>query len=330
MSFTVIKPGLLDTLQDTGRFGYGSVGINNGGAMDQYAARIANMLAGNNTQEAVIECHFPGPQLLFEQNALISITGADFQPMLNDEEIPLWRPIVVRRNTILHFNRLQSGARCYIAVHGGLNVQTWLNSYSTNLKAGAGGHDGRRLEKDDELTFKESQFYYAGLLREGRDHQVLRWRVDICQTYQYPNEFYITPGGEFNQLTDTAKEDLERNNFLIHPFSDRMGYRLKGVPLERNTTSESLSSAVSFGTLQLLPDGQLIVLMADHQTTGGYPRIGHVITAHLPKLAQLRPSDALHFKLISQARAEALLFTMQRELTIIQRSCHDHLNELVC
>lgn len=330
MSFTVIKPGLLDTLQDTGRFGYGSVGINNGGAMDTYAARVANMLVGNSHREAVIEAHFPGPQILFEQNALICITGADFQPMLNDEVVPLWRPIVVRRNTILHFHRLLQGARCYIAVHGGLSVEEWLNSYSTNLKAGAGGYQGRRLEKDDELAFKENSVYFAGLLKEGRDYQVLRWRVDPTKTYKHAHELFITEGGEYAQLTETSKLDLLQNNFTIHPCSDRMGYHLRGVPLERNDKTEMLSSAVSFGTLQLLPDGQLIVLMADHQTTGGYPRVGHVITAHLPKLAQLRPSDAIQFKKVDQATAEELLFSQQRELAIIQHSCHDHLNELVC
>ncbi len=330
MSLTVIKPGLLDTIQDTGRFGFSSTGIAPGGAMDLYAARIANMLSGNCSREALLEIHFPGPQIFFEQNALISITGADFTPMLNDEALPLWKPVVVRKNSILHFNGLRNGARCYLAVHGGICIKKWLNSYSTNLKAGAGGLEGRKLEKDDELAFRESSIYFAGLLREGRDYQVLKWRVDADKTYQFPHEIYFTMGHEWKELTENSCHDLLQNNFIIHPFSDRMGYRLKGVPLQRSTDTELVSTGVSFGTMQLLPDGQLIVLMADHQTTGGYPRIGHVVNAHLPKLAQLRPSDTIQFKMVDMHTAEELLFSQQRELAILERACLDHLNELAC
>lgn len=330
MSLTIIKPGLSDTIQDTGRFGQAHLGINAGGAMDPYAAGVANMLAGNNQCEAVLEIHFPGPQILFEQNALISITGGDFTPMLNDEPLPLWRPVVVRKNTVLHFNKLQAGARCYLAIHGGFCVKPWLDSYSTNLKAGAGGHHGRRLEKGDELTFRENTVYFAGLLKEGRELQVLNWRVNVRRVYEDPHEICFTPGNEFGSLCPNSQEDLVENNFIIHPYSDRMGYRLKGPSLKRKEEHEMVSSGVSFGTMQLLPDGQLIILMADHQTTGGYPRIGHVITAHLPKLAQLRPGDNIQFNCVNQQTAEDLLYSQQQELVILQRACHDHLNELVC
>ncbi|NML21536.1 biotin-dependent carboxyltransferase family protein [Pseudoflavitalea sp. G-6-1-2] len=330
MSLTIIKPGLSDTIQDTGRFGQAHLGINAGGAMDPYAAGVANMLAGNNQCEAVLEIHFPGPQILFEQNALISITGGDFTPMLNDEPLPLWRPVVVRKNTVLHFNKLQDGARCYLAIHGGFCVKPWLGSYSTNLKAGAGGHQGRRLEKGDELTFRENTVYFAGLLKEGRELQVLNWRVNIRRVYEDPHEICFTPGNEFKELCPNSQEALLENNFIIHPYSDRMGYRLKGAVLKRKEENEMVSSGVNFGTMQLLPDGQLIILMADHQTTGGYPRIGHVITAHLPKLAQLRPGDNIQFRCVDQQTAEDLLYSQQQELVILQRACHDHLNELVC
>jgi antagonist of KipI len=165
MSISIAKPGLLDTIQDLGRFGYGNWGVNPGGVMDTYAARVANMLVGNEIGEAVMEIHFPGAQILFEQNALISLTGADFSPTLNDELLPLWRPIVVRKNTVLHFPRLQSGARCYLAVHGGFCAEKWLGSYSTNMKAEAGGYQGRKLEKGDELSFRESSIYFPALLK---------------------------------------------------------------------------------------------------------------------------------------------------------------------
>lgn len=298
--------------------------------MDPYAARVANMLVGNESTEAVMEIHFPGPQILFEQNALISLTGADFTPTLNDEPLPLWRPIVVRKNTVLHFPRLQWGARCYLAVHGGFNADKWLQSYSTNLKAGAGGHEGRKLEKGDELSFRESSIYFPALLKEGKDYRVLRWKAATGKTYQYPNELFFIRGNEWDQLEEQCRIELLENNFIIHPHSDRMGYRLKGVPLVRNEKTELVSSGVHFGTMQLLPDGQLIVLMADHQTAGGYPRIGHVISAHFPKLAQLRPNDCIHFTLVDIAMAEELLMAMQQELNILQLSCITQLNQQVC
>jgi antagonist of KipI len=131
-------------------------------------------------------------------------------------------------------------------------------------------------------------------------------------------------------LTVPSRQAFLENNFLIHPSSDRMGYQLNGIPLMLQRPLELVSSAVSFGTVQLLPNGQLIVLMADHQTTGGYPRIAHVATAHLPKLAQLRPSDAIQFKLTDMETAGQWLINRQKELHILQRSCLDHLNELVC
>lgn len=330
MSISILKPGLLDTIQDLGRYGYGSLGINCGGAMDRYAAQLANMLVGNPVHEAVMEIHFPGPQLLFEQNALISITGADFAPSLNDETLPLWQPLLIRKHTILHFPRLSWGARCYIAIHGGYCVDEWLTSSSTNLKAGAGGFHGRKLEKGDELVSKESTIYFAGLMKAGKDVHRLNWRADTSSVYQFPNDIHIIEGNELEALTTQSADEFAESNFTIHPFSDRMGYRLRGPQLRFRHSSELVSTGVSFGTIQLLPDGELIVLMADHQTTGGYPRLGHVISAHLPKLAQLRPSDCIQFTKTTIEQAEAMFFAQHKELNILQTACTDHLNELVC
>ena len=330
MSISIIKPGLLGTIQDLGRYGYGSLGINCGGAMDRYAAQVANMLVGNNVHEAVMEIHFPGPQVLFEQNALISITGGNFTPTLNDEPLPLWQPLVIRKNTILHFPKLQQGARCYIAIHGGFCIEEWLGSYSTNLKAGAGGYHGRQFEKGDELAAKENTIYFGGMMKEGKDVVALNWRADIANAYQYPHEILFIEGNEFANLTEASANEFMQNNFIIHPFSDRMGYRLKGPEIHFENKTELVSTGVSFGTIQLLADGQLIILMADHQTTGGYPRLGHVISAHLPKLSQLRPSDCVQFKKTSVDKAEALFFAQQKELAILQTACFDHLNELAC
>ena len=333
MSFSIIKAGILDTMQDPGRPGFGNWGIGPGGAMDRYAAEVANLLVGNSKKEAVIEVHYPGPQILFEQNTLIAITGADFAPTVNDEGIPRWQPVVIRKNTILHFPSLVQGARCYIAVHGGFCMKKWLDSYSTHLKAAAGGWDGRALKKGDELPFNENTIYFAGLLKEDSNFGILPWRVNTEKLYRFPHEIGFVPGHEWTQLTVASQTRLKQDNFTIHPSSDRMGYQLKGPALELDGAArqgDQISSAVSFGTVQLLPGGQLIVLMADHQTTGGYPRIAHVVGAHLPKLAQLRPSDCIQFRMMDLATAEDMLASQHKELQVLRRACLDHLNELVC
>ncbi|HXB44931.1 MAG TPA: biotin-dependent carboxyltransferase family protein [Puia sp.] len=330
MSLTIIKPGLLDTIQDLGRYGYSHWGINPGGAMDRYASQVANILVGNKVDQALIEIHFPGPQILINQNALIAITGADFSPMLNEQVLALWQPMVVRKNTLLQFPKLKSGSVCYIGVHGGFCIDQWLGSRSTNLKAGAGGFLGRQLKKGDELYFKENTVYFAGLLKQEHNLELLPWRASTKRIYEYPHEIFIMKGREWEYLTGTSQYDFIENNFIIHPTSDRMGYQLGGIRLHMNDKFEMVSSGVHSGTIQLLPDGQLIVLMADHQTTGGYPRIGHVISSHLPKLAQLRPSESVKFRIVDISVAEELLQAQQKELHILEMACHEHLNAIVC
>ena len=195
---------------------------------------------------------------------------------------------------------------------------------------GTGGHGRRSFRKGDELLFKDNRIYFAGLLKEEQISQALRWRVDSKRIYKHPHEVYIMKGNEWEYLTGTSQYDFQQNNFIIHPSSDRMGYHLHGNALKLSQPLELISAGVNFGTLQLLPNGQLIILMADHQTTGGYPRIGHVISAHLPKLSQLRPSENIQFKLVDLATAENLYLSQQQDLQILERACRDHLNALVC
>lgn len=330
MSLTIVKAGIFDTVQDLGRPGYGNWGINPGGVMDRYAAQLSNILVGNDPGEVVIEMHYPGPQILFDQNALLSITGADFTPVINDQPVSLWQPILVRKNTLLQFTQWKQGARCYLAIHGGLTIKKWLDSYSTNMKAGMGGWMGRRLEKGDEINFGQSSIYYAGLLKKERDLQPLGWKAAYAKVYDQPNEILFMPGPEWDQLHNISKNDIEHEAFSIHSLSDRMGYFLKGIPITSTVKSEMLSAGVSFGTIQLLPNGQLVILMADHQTTGGYPRLGNIVSAHLPKLAQLRPGDEVKFTRTDISTAEKLLYSHQQELNIIQRACRCNLNRLIC
>lgn len=328
MSIVIIKPGILDTIQDLGRHGQGSFGINPGGAMDRLAAKLANVLIGNQVNEAVLEIHYPGPQILFEQDALITITGADFTAGLNDDPLPSWKPVLIRKNTVLQFPLLRKGARAYLAVQGGFCLDKWLNSYSTNLKAGVGGWKGRRLEKGDELFFREGRCMISNLFKSENNFQLLPWSANIHEFYKDPHEICFIPGHEWYELTPQSKEDLTGTNFTIQPSSDRMGYQVKGELLHLEHKKEMVSCAVGFGTMQLLPNGQLVVLMADHQTAGGYPRIGHIISTHLPKLAQLNPGDNMQFKLTDINTAEDWLLSQHQELQILYRACQERLNAL--
>jgi antagonist of KipI len=173
MNLRIIKGGILDTIQDKGRFGYQHLGINPGGAMDTLAAQYANVLAGNKPGEAVIEIHFPASEFFFEHPALIAVSGANFSPHVNGDAIPCMQPVLVSKFSILQFYWNKTGARAYLAVHGGFDIPGWFESHSTNLKANAGGYKGRPLQKDDEIGIC-SQADYSSVLGKKEFH-VLPW-----------------------------------------------------------------------------------------------------------------------------------------------------------
>ena len=315
----------MDTVQDMGRYGCQHLGINPGGAMDKLSAQIANILVGNDTSEAVIELHFPAAAFFFEQPSLVAISGANFSASVNGEEIPAMRPVLVSKYSILQFHRVVTGARAYLAVHGGLKVAPWLNSFSTNLKAASGGFKGRVLQKDDEIAFRTDVDVCS--LMGKKEFEVLPWKADDDWGHNNSAEILVLAGHEWDRLDDPSKNFDQ--SFLITNHSDRMGYHLKGEPLSTITSEEVVSSAVSFGTVQLLPDGQLIVLMADHQTTGGYPRLGHVISAHHSRLAQMKPGDEFSFRFTDQQTAEELFIKQQQHLVQLEHACKFKLEQLL-
>jgi antagonist of KipI len=322
MSLKIIKAGLLDTIQDAGRYGHQHLGINPTGAMDRYALAVTNMLVGNKPGEALVEIHFPASVFLFTKPALIALGGADLSASINGEAVPANHPVIVGKNDVLQFHKPINGARAYLAVAGGFLIDPWMNSCSTHLKAKAGGYKGRQLMKDDELILREPLCFPI----QQNDFIVLPWQADTHWVDQ-SKEILVLPGNEWERLSTESKENFTMTSFVITQQSDRMGYRLNNIPLPVLTNEEVVSSAVSFGTVQLLPDGKLIILMADHQTTGGYPRIAHVISAHHSRLAQLRAGDKLYFRLIDPATAEDLFIKQQQHLHQLQNACTFRLQE---
>jgi len=315
MSVKVIKAGILDTIQDLGRYGSQHLGINPSGAMDRYALQVTNMLVGNAAGEAAIELHFPAAVFLFTQPALIALGGADFSASINGEPVPNLHAMIVGKNDVLQFHQPVSGARAYLAVGGGFALEPWMNSFSTHLKAKAGGYRGRSLRKEDELFLRQPVIFS----NQYNEVKVLPWRADTGSTDQH--EVFVLPGNEWSRLTTESKENFTMTSFVITQQSDRMGYRLSNIPLHSLTREEVVSSAVSFGTIQLLPDGGLILLMADHQTTGGYPRVAHVISAHHSRLAQMKAGEKIRFCFTSQETAEELLLQQQQHLMQLQNAC---------
>ena len=318
MSIKIIKAGVLTTLQDGGRKGWRSKGIGSGGAMDIFAMSVANYLVGNDDGNAVIEINFPAPEILFQQDTLLSLTGANFFTTLNEMTVPLWTTLLLKKDSVLKFKQPVQGTKLYLAVYGGLQADNWLNSFSTHLKVGAGGYGGRALQKDDTINFNKTYF-------SCKENKILPWHIsqhELDKIYQPQNNIRCIKSTEWNLMNEASKQNFINNDFIISNQSDRMGYRLNGKPLLLHQSTELISSAVDAGVVQLLPDGNCIVLMADHQTTGGYPRIASVIKADLPKLAQIKPGQSFNFTIVSLPDAENALLIMQQTLHEIQNACH--------
>jgi antagonist of KipI len=317
MAIKIIKPGMFTTIQDLGRNGYRSVGIGPGGAMDFFAASVANFLAGNDEKYPVIESHFPAAEILFQEDALVSITGGDFSGYINDAPARLWQPLLIKQHEKLSFKKYINGARTYLAIRGGISSDNWLNSFSTHTKVKAGGHMGRPLLKEDIIQLNQTVPLIP--IENFPDLTGL-----ISPVYQPANMIRCIAGPEWELVNDESKINFPGFPFSVTTQSDRMGYRLQGIELALKDPAQLISSPVDRGTIQLLPNGQLIVLMADHQTTGGYPRIANVTGADLPKLAQSPIHGELRFKLFNIENAEEALFSLYQALESIKNICKNY------
>ena len=311
MSILIKKAGILTTVQDLGRNGFRRFGINPNGAMDQTAVRLINALLSTNGNAPVLEMHFPAPEILFEESAEFAIGGADFSARLNDKNIENWKPFFAEKGSTLKFSEKVFGNRAYLSIRGGFMIDDWLGSASTNLKSKIGGFNGRKLQNGDRIFFNQIA---------NRTSRIGNYKVSdsLIPFYSKFPTVRVIAGAEFELLNTISRENFLNENFTVSQNSDRMGFRLTGAPLELLQPKELVSSAVNFGTIQLLPDGHLIVLMADHQTSGGYPRIANVIAADLPLLAQLGTNEKVAFHLISTEEAENLSVKFERNLNVLR------------
>lgn len=313
MAIEIIKAGIADTLQDEGRFGHQHLGIQPTGCMDLVAAAIANYLTGNQKNELVLECFFPAAQIQFKQNTCIAISGADFMPTLNNQLISINQPVFVKAGDILRFIKKKNGTCCYIAFKDGLFVTPWLNSGSTNLVAGVGGFNGRLLQKGDIIPLANSA--------NTKNEQPINWLANANSFYNNHSIIRIIKGPEWDWLSEDAKNTITSAEFSIAPNSNRMAYTLTGHLLKQKQPSELVSTAVTKGTIQLLPNGTLMVLMADHQTTGGYPRVLQIIKAAIPSFVQQQANNKISFSVVDMQTAAALLLKQERDLLKLKNAC---------
>ena len=285
--------------------------------MDRDALRIANLLIGNEDGAACIEAALIGPAIAFDQPTLIALTGGDLEASVNGAAVPCWHPMLVPRGGTLRFGRAHSGCRVYVAVAGGIDVPVVFGSRSTYLRADFGGYEGRALRSGDVLQAGPPSALSAKIEAALPEHgAVAPWSIGGTLRPRYSDDVIVRliPGAHAGALNDLSRERLFDATFRVSSNSDRMGYRLEGAEIALEAPIEMLSEGVVFGTMQLPPGGVPIVLMADGQTTGGYPRIGEVASVDLPLMAQLKPGDRVRFRPVSVQDAQREYVDHEREL----------------
>ncbi|NCU01250.1 biotin-dependent carboxyltransferase family protein [Candidatus Macondimonas diazotrophica] len=306
------SPGLLTTVQDLGRPGYQQLGLSPGGAMDVDAAHIANLLVGNAPSAAVLEITLTGPRITFEHGHWIALTGADLPGTVAGVRLPGWRPIWVPPGAQLVFGSIRKGCRAYLALAGGIDVPIVLGSRSTDLRAGIGGLHGRRLINGDRLPIGACT--RPPPLPDDRPCWPRWWATHEMPTADQRVVLRFVPGPDWKILPEAARRALTSGALQVDHRFDRMGLRLSGIRLSVSDASKRLSAGVTFGTLQLPPDGQPILLGADRQTTGGYPVLGTVARVDHARLAQLRADDRLYFSPLPVAAAQTLYRARARDI----------------
>lgn len=317
MSLSVLKPGLLTTVQDQGRPGYQRHGIVVGGAVDAFAARVANLAVGNEDGAAVLEMALVGPELKAGQDLLVALCGADFAFQVGGREAPRDRPVAVRRGEVLSFGPARTGARAWLAVAGGIDVPVVLGSRATYVRGRIGGHEGRPLVAGDVVRTSQPGTWatqlWLKLVAEGGRSPAWSIRPETLGRVSGGATVRATRGPEWDHFTAEAQAAIFGADYEVTRDIDRMGMRLTGPALHLKEAREEISAAVNVGVVQVPGSGQPIVLLVGRQSVGGYARIAAAATVDLGKLAQFRPGDRVRFEEIGLAQAHELLLARERD-----------------
>lgn len=304
----VRAPGLLTTVQDLGREGFGPMGVSASGAADPIALRIGNRLVGNAEGAAALEMTLIGGTFSFPERTVVALTGSDFGAALDDKCVEMWGSIEVRPGQTLRMGPTRSGARCYLCVRGGIDVKLFLGSASTHLLSGLGGIEGRALRKGDVLKISAA----GGSFRTFRKTSVAtRAMAHLAQR----KILRVTAGPQSDWFSPESQKAFYAGTYRVAEESNRMGLRLEGIAIAASSTGEMISEGVSLGAVQIPASGLPIILFVEQQTTGGYPKIANVISADLASLGQLKPRDEIRFERVELEAARTLFVEQEKWLT---------------
>lgn len=310
-NINILKAGLLTTIQDLGRIGYGQYGIPPSGAMDKLSLEVANILVGNSNNEGCLEFTMLPPTLVFNDDRQFAITGGDFQPHINNKPINMYQCHRAFSGDILSFKGHRWGCRGYIAIAGGFDIPLVMGSKSTYLRGGFGGFNGRRLKDGDILDLNKPP------LRSS----TYKISEDLLPDYNSNNIIIrVIPGPEEAAFTKEGIDTFYNSQYQLTNQSDRMGFRFEGPPITHINGADIISGGINLGAIQVPGEGKPIIMMADHQTTGGYTKIANVISVDIPRVAQLRPGDSITFRAVTIDEAQRLLIQQRnsiKELKVI-------------
>jgi biotin-dependent carboxylase-like uncharacterized protein len=302
----VLSPGLHTTVQDLGRAGYQNIGVPVSGALDGFGLRLANALVGNPQETAALEILASGPTLeVATDTARLALVGIDANLGIGGESpmvVAAGQSVTVQQGDIVQIALGRQSACCYLAVEGGIAVPRVLGSTSTYVRAALGGLNGRALQRDDIVPLARAC---------ASERTELRAPVPRPTPDDQPTRVVLGPQQEY--FRKQALTALLNAEFRVSKDADRMGMRLDGPLLQHRSGWDIVSDAIVTGSIQVPGSGQPIVLLADHQTTGGYPKIATVISADLPRLGRCRPGDPLHFVSVELEAAEEICREAERE-----------------
>ena len=308
----IINPGIFTTVQDRGRWGYQEFGMPVTGAMDDYSIRAANILVGNDEYDAVLETTINGPEISFNIDVVIAITGANMVPKVNDNIVPMWRSLKVSKGDVLSFGMARQGTRGYIAFAGGLDIQAVMGSLSTFVRGGVGGYEGRKLRSNDEMNLRNSNIYFE---------EAINRIIPLKYIPNYNENCTVRAilGPQDDCFTEESIERFFGSEYEVTNEADRMGYRLSGPALEHKAGADIISDGINLGSIQIPGHGMPIVMMADRQTTGGYTKIATIISIDISLIAQLKPGDKVRFEKIDIMEAHKALKEYEDKIQIIKK-----------
>jgi biotin-dependent carboxylase-like uncharacterized protein len=308
MIMTFLQAGPLTSVQDAGRFGYMEYGIGQSGVMDYISYKQANRLVGNPENEAVIEMTLMGAEIQIDEDALVAYTGADMQARIDDKEMERGRAYWVEKGQIIKFGMAKTGVRAYLAVAGEMQVPMVMNSKSTDMKCMIGGFKGRKIQNNDQLPIKARKDSAKKI------KQLMKQKI-MPKDYNGVQVIRVILGPQEDIFTSNGIQTFFSSEYTVSLESDRMGVRMEGSYIEGKGKNDIISDGIVFGSVQITSAGQPIVMMADHQTTGGYAKIATVIKEDLPKLAQARPGSHVRFEKVEiESLQKSGIFRLVRKI----------------